>query len=129
MATVHIRINGRDYDIACDDGQEDHLSYLADEVDDRVRSLVFRMRSNPGEAMALLLTGLMMADEVIENKREIEDLTLEVERLHAALNQQQDSQQTAMGQERMAQIENAMSETIDEIALRIEKIAEKIEIG
>jgi hypothetical protein len=34
-----------------------------------------------------------------------------------------------MGQERMAQIENAMSETIDEIALRIEKIAEKIEIG
>ncbi len=83
MAIVHIRVNGRDYDIACDDGQEEQLRLLADEVDDRVRALVFSMGNHPGEAMALLLASLTMADEIIENKKEIEKISTEVSRLGA----------------------------------------------
>src|SRR3954462_4657860 len=85
MAIVHIRINGRDYDIACDDGQEEHLRFLADEVDDRVRALVFGIGSNPGETMALLLTALTLADEVAENKKEIRSIAAEVERMQAIM--------------------------------------------
>lgn len=124
MSIVHIRINGREYDVACDDGQEEHLRLLADEVDDRVRSLLYGMGSNPGENMALLLTALMMADEAIENKREIKEIAAEVEQMKALVN---DDKKTVQ-EDRMAEIETAMAVTLEEIALRIEKIARQIEV-
>ena len=65
MAVVRVQINGRIYDIACDDGQEDHLRLLADEVDERVRALLGSASGSTGEIMALLLTSLTMADELL----------------------------------------------------------------
>lgn len=41
MTAVTIKVGGRDYRIACDDGQEEHLRFLADEVDERLQSLLF----------------------------------------------------------------------------------------
>ena len=70
MTAVTIKVGGRDYRVACDDGQEDHLQFLADEVDDRVQSLLFGMGNNPGEGMTLLMAALTMADELAELKRE-----------------------------------------------------------
>jgi len=124
MALVTLRINSRHYDVACDDGQEDHLRTLADEIDDRMRALVRAMGSNPGESMALLLTALTMADEILENKRENRAVADEVQRLASLVN---DDKQ--LGQEgRMVEIEHAMAITLDEIALRIEKIADQVEM-
>jgi len=123
MAVVHIRIGGREYDIACDDGQEEHLRFLADEVDDRIRTLVFGMGSNPGEAMSLLLTALTMADELVENKREIENIAAEMKRRAALADEHKPAPPG-----RMAEIESALAVTLEEIALKIEKIADRIEI-
>lgn len=124
MAVVNVKINGRDYQIACDDGQEQDLCDLAYDVDERVRALVHSMGRSPGEFMALLLTALTMSDEIIENKKEINGLSREVRKLSTILNEQKD-----YGDEgRMAEIESAMAVTIDEIAERIEKIADQIEI-
>ncbi len=36
MAQVAVEINGRKYQIACDDGQEAHLKRLGDYIDNRV---------------------------------------------------------------------------------------------
>ena len=40
MPQVDVSINGRRYQIACDEGQEEHLSQLAEYVDQRVQELV-----------------------------------------------------------------------------------------
>ena len=40
MAQVEVSINGRNYQIACDDGQEGHLVQLGEYVDRRVKELV-----------------------------------------------------------------------------------------
>ncbi len=125
MAVVHIRIHGREYDVACDDGQEEHLRFLADEVDERVRSLGFGMSNNPGEAMSLLLAALTMGDEIVENKREIKELAGQVKRLVAQAAEDKKPAQP----DRMVEIESAMAVTLEEIALKIEKIADRIEIG
>lgn len=117
MAVVQIRINGREYGVACDDGQEEHLRLLADDVDERVRSLVFGSNGAVSESMALLLAALMMSDELIESKKEIEKLT-------AGASRQLDPR----GEARMAEIESAMAGTLDEIASRIERIADSVEI-
>jgi cell division protein ZapA len=118
MTAVTIKVNGRDYRVACDDGQEDHLRLLADEVDDRIRSLIFGMDNNPAEGMALLMAALTMADELIELKRENEKLM--------ALG---DTEAPPVGEDRVREMEAAMAATLDEIAHRIEKIADQVEIG
>ena len=40
MAQVTVTINGRDYEVACDDGQEAHLTRLGTYVDKRIGELV-----------------------------------------------------------------------------------------
>jgi cell division protein ZapA len=127
MAIVHIRVHGYEYDIACDDGEEDQLRFLADEVDDRVRAIASGKGGNPGEAMSLLIAALVMADELIENKREIKKIAAEANRL-AALVQNSKNSAPAQQPDRMAEIESAMAVTLEEIALKIEKIADRIEM-
>ena len=125
MGSIHIRINGRQYDVACDDGQEDHLRHLADQIDQRVRGLVHAMGTHPGESMAMLLTALTMADELLENKKETQKVASEVQRLAALVNDDKKLEQEG----RMVEIENAMAITLEEIAMRIEKIADQIDVA
>lgn len=124
MAVLSVRINGRHYEVACDDGQEDHLRVLADEVDERLRRIVRGMGGGLGEPMAFLLTALTMADEIIENRKENREIAQEVQRLAAIVNDDRRGEQEG----RMVEIEHAMATTLEEIALRIEKIADQIEI-
>lgn len=124
MATVMIRVNGKEYSVACDDGQEEHLLHLAFNLDERVGQLAYQMGGNPGEVMALLLSGLMMTDEVAENKKEIARLSGEVRLLTQNI-----SQRTGRyNDQKVADMEVAMTQTLNEIAGRIEKIAQQVEI-
>ena len=125
MAVVHIRIGGREYQVACDDGQEEQLHFLASAVDERMKSLLRGMGTHPGESMALLLTSLTMADEIFENKKEIDNVASEVKRLASLVNDDRKHEQD----DRMIEIENAMAITLEEIAMRIEKIADRVELG
>jgi len=45
MAQVSVSINGRQFRMACEDGQEDHLTNLARELDGRIE----RLRTKFGE--------------------------------------------------------------------------------
>lgn len=123
MAAIPIRINGKDYHIACDDGQEEHLRLLSFDLDERINQLAYQMGGNPGEVMSLLLAGLMMADESIENKKEIERLSKEVRQLTQRLSQIRPTNPT-----QIAEIENTMLDTLTELANRIEKMAEQVEV-
>lgn len=124
MATVTLRISGRHYEVACDDGQEDHLRMLADEIDERVRAIISGMGHHPGEGMVMLMAALTMADEIVDNRRENREIADEVQRLAGLVNED-----SRAGQEgRMVEIEQAMATTLEEIALRIEKIADQVEM-
>lgn len=126
MAVVRIRINGREYDLACDDGQEEHLRHLAEEVDGRVRALGMGTLNNPGEVMCLLLASLTMADELLETRGRTaapQDHAAEQARIAA-----QQERERAAHERQLAEMEMAMAATLDDIAVRIEKIAEQIEI-
>ena len=63
MAQVSIRINGRSYDIACDDGQEDRIHALASYVDERVKEISDAV-GQIGEQRLLVMTSLLIADEL-----------------------------------------------------------------
>jgi len=65
MAQVTVTVNGRRYEVTCDDGQESHLFRLAEDVDQRVARLVASV-GKVNDARLLLLTSLLLADELQE---------------------------------------------------------------
>ena len=65
MARIDVTINGHNYRVACEDGQEDHLSQLAEYVDMRVGDLVGTI-GQVGESRLLVMTCLVIADELSE---------------------------------------------------------------
>ena len=76
MANVAVTVNGRTYDLTCNDGQEPHLRALATEIGGRVEDLV-KTIGQAGEARLLLMVGLLLADELADANAEIDRLQQE----------------------------------------------------
>ena len=73
MAHISVSINGRKYQIACEDGQEAHLARLAAYVDRRINELVASV-GQAGDAQLLVMASLMIADELSDAYAEVETL-------------------------------------------------------
>jgi cell division protein ZapA len=67
MAQVSIRINGRSYEVNCEDGQEQHVQRLANSLANAVGDLVKQV-GQVGDARLLVMAGLVLADEMAEQK-------------------------------------------------------------
>jgi len=65
MAQVEVTINGRGYTVACEAGQESHLTQLAAMLDSRVTDLAGAV-GQLGDARLLVMAGLLLADELEE---------------------------------------------------------------
>lgn len=67
MSDITLTVNGRNYEVRCDDGQEPHVRALAGDVDRRVGLLTRSLgpaRDQVDEARLLLLAALLIADEL-----------------------------------------------------------------
>jgi len=115
MTTLRITIAGHDYDVACDDGQEMHLKALARTLDTRARALSEPF-GKPDEAQLLMLTALMLTDE-------LQDATRALEQLRHDIHHSSQSFET----NKQIELENAVTSTIHDIASRIEAIAGQLE--
>ena len=100
MAQVDVAINGRNYRVACDDGQEDHLRQLAEYVDRRVMELVASV-GQIGEARLVVMVSLLIADELSESIASLEAGDPEAE-------------------EKLAQATESVAERIETIAAGLE---------
>ena len=65
MAEVTLSINGRDYGISCDDGQEQRVQDLGMYVDSRLRDIA-KAGAASNESHLLVLTSIMLADEIFD---------------------------------------------------------------
>lgn len=119
MARVSITINGNSYEIACADGEEQHILDLAQLLDGRVADLVAAVGRHAGEARLLAMAGLLMADEIAELKDEVARLRAEAEVAQAKL-----AAAPATSPNR-AFDENRLASVLETLAQRIETIAEK----
>lgn len=109
MAQVTVTINGRNYRVACDDGQEAHLARLGTYVDNRVSELVAAV-GQVGDARLLVMVSLLLADELSDVYSE-----LDVARSAGA------------GVAAKMSAEESLSAGIEKLAERIENIAEQLE--
>lgn len=71
MAQIAVTVNGRRYEIGCDDGEEAHVFRMAAELDRRVSGLVASVGQQVGEARLLVLAGLLLADEANDLRQQL----------------------------------------------------------
>jgi cell division protein ZapA len=117
MAQIVVSINGRNYRMACDDGQEDHLTQLAQDLDQRITEL----RSDFGQIGDMRLTvmaALIVADELSEQRQQLRRLEDEL----AALQQIRSA-----AAERSKATEAAISAAFNSAAERIENLAKALD--
>ena len=70
MSQVEITINGRQYRVSCEDGQEDHLIELAKYFDGKMHDLIDEV-GQIGDASLMVMAGLLIADELSDANQEL----------------------------------------------------------
>jgi cell division protein ZapA len=116
MATVNATIAGRQFRLACEDGQEEHLQALASDLDARIESLRKKF-GEIGDTRLTVMAALMVADELAEAARK-------VRRLEEELVTHQDARVIASDRAKAAA--DAVAGAFNSAAERIEGITKKL---
>tara|TARA_B100000676_G_C17842889_1_gene713942 strand:- start:489 stop:923 length:435 start_codon:yes stop_codon:yes gene_type:complete len=80
MANVNIKFNGKDFLLSCEDGQEEHLEELSQNLSEKFNQLKLKL-GNLGESKLLLVTSITLMDEYFETKKKIDEKKEEIEKL------------------------------------------------
>ena len=72
MAQISLKINGYAYTVGCEDGQEEHLRAMAAAVEERM-SRIKALGGQSGESRLLVLSALLMADELHDMAADLAD--------------------------------------------------------
>jgi cell division protein ZapA len=73
MVNVNVNFNGRDYLLACEEGQEEDLQKLTDELGKKFNQLKKDL-GNLGEGKLLLITAIQVIDELYTLKTSLKKL-------------------------------------------------------
>lgn len=112
MSSVNITINGRQYRVACEPGQEQRVSALAEDFDQRISGMRARF-GEVGDARLTVMAAMMIGDELLDANARIAKLEADISALHAA---------RAGASERSSRAEAAMVSALDAAADRIERM-------
>ncbi len=83
MGSVNVTINGRQFRIGCEDGQEQHIGQLANDFDTLINDLRGRI-GEVGDARLTIMAALTVADDLSEATRKLRVLEAEVSALKEA---------------------------------------------
>ena len=125
MPEVQITIGGRQFEVACQEGEESYLHAAAKMLDDEARILSDQVGRMP-EARMLLMAGLMLADKTAS----IEDLIGEVRAELAAREAELErlrSQVIEPERIEVPVVPQSVTDTLAEIAARAEALAAEID--
>ena len=118
MSQVSVTINGRQFRMACEDGQEDHLMELARELDARISGLRSKF-GEIGDTRLTVMAAITVADELAEAGARIKRLEEDLAALH-------DSR--AAASERSAAEQVSIAAALSAAAERVENITKKLNV-
>jgi cell division protein ZapA len=111
MSHINVTINGRQYRMACEEGQETRLLQLAEGFEARIGSLRGKF-GEIGDARLTVMAALMVSDELI-------DATQRIRNLEEELTALRDVRAVAADRARATQV--AVANALNAAADRIEK--------
>jgi cell division protein ZapA len=112
MSQITVTINGRQFRMACEDGQESHLSRLALDLDQRIDRLRVKF-GEIGDTRLTVMAALTLADELAETGSRLRKLEEELAALQEA--------RTASA-ERAIATQAAVAAALNSAAERIERV-------
>jgi cell division protein ZapA len=116
MPQVNVTINGRQFRMACEDGQEDHVTDLARDLDARIEGLRAKF-GEIGDTRLTVMAALTVADELA-------GMGLRVKRLEQELAALQDARVSAADRSKTAQA--AVAAALAAAAERVENVTRKL---
>lgn len=116
MSQVSVTINGRQFRMACEDGQEGHLMNLARDLDVRIEGLRKKF-GEIGDTRLTVMAALTIADSLAETASRIKKLEDELAALQTARAEALDLDQAARA---------AITAALTAAAERIESITAKL---
>ena len=84
MPEVTISIGGRNFDVACQEGEEHYLQSAAKMLDDEAQVINAQVGRMP-EARMLLMAGLMLADKTASMEDRVKEVSAQLEATQAEL--------------------------------------------
>ena len=111
MSHINVTINGRQYRMACEEGQEVRLLKLAESLETRIQSLRGKF-GEIGDARLTVMAALTVCDELVDSGNRIRTMEQELTELR-------DFRNAAVERARMTQ--NAVVNALNAAAERIEK--------
>lgn len=116
MPSVNVTINGKNYRMACDDGQEAHLESLAAEFDRYVNTLKGSF-GDIGDQRLTVMAGVMVTDELLELKEKLSKTEAELAKVKDSSLLQNREKQAG---------DEELSQAIIEAASKIENLSKKM---
>jgi cell division protein ZapA len=117
MAHVSVTINGRQYRVACEDGQEPHLTRLAHDLDRRIANLRGAF-GEIGDSRLTIMAALILVDELTEQRQRLHRIETELTGLQDA---------RAADLDRSVALEADIGAALGSAAERIEKAVRLLE--
>jgi len=119
MAHVSVTINGRQYRMACEDGQENHLIWLSGDLDRRIGQLRAQF-GEIGDMRLTMMAALTVGDELVEAGKRLRRLEEELAALQDA---------RAVTTERAQATQAAVAAALNSAAERIERVVKGLNRG
>jgi len=116
VAQVNVTISGKTYRMACDDGQEAHLTALGERLNKTIEMLRERF-GEIGDQRLTVMAAITMADQYSETERRLRQVEAEIAGLEEA---------RAAVVERQEQLETKVASAIESIAERLEGVAYRL---
>jgi cell division protein ZapA len=116
MAAISTTINGRQFRLACEDGQEEHLTKLAQDLDRRIVELRKKF-GEIGDVRLTVMAAITVADEMSEAMKRIH-------RLEEELVAMQDARIATS--DRTKEASAAVAHAFNSAAERLESITKKL---
>ncbi|MGJ8628284.1 MAG: cell division protein ZapA [Sulfitobacter sp.] len=125
MPEIQITIGGRQFEVACQDGEESYLHSAAKMLDDEAQVLSDQVGRMP-EARMLLMAGLLLADKTASVEDRITEVRAELAEREAELA---GLRNVKIEPERIEVpvVPQSVTDTLAEIAARAEALAAEVE--
>lgn len=126
MPEVTISIGGRQFEVACQEGEEHFLQAAAQMLDNEAGSLLNQIGRMP-ESRMLLMAGLLLADKTAGSDDKVRLLEKRVGALQAELEELREAPGPEPTTVEVAVIPEEVTDTLADFAARAEALAASVE--
>jgi cell division protein ZapA len=116
VSQVNVTINGRQFRMACEEGEEEHLLQLAADLDTRITRLRGRF-GEIGDTRLTVMAALTLADELSETRERLQRAEPELATLRDA---------SAVSADRAQETQGAIAAALNAAAERIESLTKRL---